>query len=382
MDGQKIGYVTWWFTPRIINESLSPHYFLWPCQLLRGKDFEVDVLTGWYPERGEKRRERIFGLNVYRYRLFGPNNIPFFALRKLLREKYDLIHVHTYGFGGADLAFWSTKMKRVPLFFTPHCWWHDRPLGIKSYIRKVYDKKLGRKLVAESTATIAFSEYEKKKLKRLGANNIVVVPHGVDLKVFNKSPERDIKEVYDTEHLVLSVGMLDYRKGHDVGIRAFKYVLKEIPDAKLLIVGGKFSGDRYPTFLKKLVYKEGLTKNVLFLGYASRDFLIDAYLTSSVFALPTRFECFGIVFIEAMAASLPIITTKIPPLTEIIGDGEGGILVNFDPKKLSEKIILLLQDRKMAKKLGNEGRKRVEERFDLSRSKKILRKLYDTYLST
>jgi starch synthase len=155
---------------------------------------------------------------------------------------------------------------------------------------------------------------------------------------------------------VLFVGREFARKGGDVLLRAFRVVRRELPQARLVVAG-----------------PEELTSpgaGVEFLGHLrkhdpeGRRRLQQAYEEADVFCLPTRYEPFGIVFLEAMFHGLPVVATRVWAVPEIVEDGETGFTVPRDDETaLAERLLVLLKDPAIARRMGRAGRARAESRF-------------------
>jgi glycosyltransferase involved in cell wall biosynthesis len=155
---------------------------------------------------------------------------------------------------------------------------------------------------------------------------------------------------------ILFVGVRFERKGGDLLLRAFRRVRQVIPGARLTIIGPRQlevrdEGVDYLGFLRKDVPAEW-------------DRLVEAYAGATVFCLPTRFEPFGIVFIEAMFFGLPCIGPDAWAIPEMVRDGETGFLCPPESEDcLTEKLLLLLQDTALARRMGESGRQYVHQRF-------------------
>jgi len=154
---------------------------------------------------------------------------------------------------------------------------------------------------------------------------------------------------------VLFVGGQWERKGGDVLLAGFERVRSTIPAARLIVVGP-------PESVRGA--------NVEWLGYLNKDTpegwraLVDAYQRADVFCLPTRFEPFGIAFLEAMWFGLPCIGTDVWAVPEIVIDGDTGFTVPpEDPDQLADRLCSLLTDRKLAAAMGQAGRRRVKAVF-------------------
>ena len=155
---------------------------------------------------------------------------------------------------------------------------------------------------------------------------------------------------------VLFVGREFERKGGDVLLQAFRTVREAMPQARLIIAGP----ERLPR----------LDPGVEFLGYLPRrdaeagGRLARAFASAHVFCLPTRFEPFGIVIVEAMLQGLPVVATRVWAVPELVVDGETGFTVpRDDADALADRLVRLLRDPALARRMGAAGRARAETRF-------------------
>ncbi|TES83523.1 MAG: glycosyltransferase family 1 protein [Hadesarchaea archaeon] len=204
---------------------------------------------------------------------------------------------------------------------------------------------------------ISVSPQCRQKLIDLGIreDKITVIPNGVDLKLF------DSTRVEKVPNQILYVGRLVDFKHVDWLIQAFSEVLKEVPSAKLKIVGGGPERGNLEVLVKKL----GLQAHVTFTGLTpTYDAVTRYYNESEVFVLPSTVEGEAIVLKEAMAARLPLIAMNIPGsgVLSLMRDGKNGFLLEPGrPELIAEKLVHLLQNEELRKEMGAAGRKFVEK---------------------
>jgi len=155
---------------------------------------------------------------------------------------------------------------------------------------------------------------------------------------------------------VLFVGLQFHRKGGDVLVESFRQVRRRLPTAELLLAGvpvGEVEGPGIQCL-------GALDKN----QPAGAAALAAAYASADVFALPTRFEPFGIAFVEAMHFGLPCIGPRAWAVPEIIADGETGFTVPADDvESLTDRLLRLLSDPTLARMMGEAGRERARRAF-------------------
>lgn len=174
------------------------------------------------------------------------------------------------------------------------------------------------------------------------------------------------------QKILLSVGRLDARerhKGLDEVILALERLAPSFPDALFVIAGEGDDRNR----LEALAREHGVSDRVAFKGGVTDRELIELYRNCDVFSMPSSQEGFGIVFLEAMAFKKPVIGGNHGGTPEVILDNETGFLVEHgDVAALAEKIGILLRDPELCKRMGEAGRRRVEENFTFESLRKSL----------
>ena len=167
--------------------------------------------------------------------------------------------------------------------------------------------------------------------------------------------------------VIVTIGNLVQRKGHDMVIRALPTILQHVPDAVYLIVGdGPYRGE-----LEKLATEGGLRGRVIFVGRIRHEQLPDVYALADVFVMPSRMqleacdvEGFGLVFLEASACGKPIVAGRSGGISDAVVDGTTGFLVEpCDVGDVARRIAQILQSPALARQLGEQGRERVLHEF-------------------
>jgi len=231
---------------------------------------------------------------------------------------------------------------------------------------------LSNETLNECDVLVAVNEDAKNLYaKYVDASKIEVIPFGVDTNQFRYSTPPD-------NHDILALGGLFKRKGFDFLIEAMNRVVKEFPDAKLHIVGdGPQRGN-----LMKLAKKLNLEKHVIFHGFIPLRKVPEFYRMCRVMCLPSLSESFGRVIIEAMASGRPVIATRTIGARGIIKHGKTGFLVPVaDSKALANALFKVLSDYDLTCKMGLEGRREVEGKYDWKVIAQMYYEIYESLIS-
>jgi len=224
-----------------------------------------------------------------------------------------------------------------------------------------------RKVLEDADAIITASNATHREAQVAGAEEkkLYLIPNGVDTKRFNPSLDGNaIRERYSIKDkfIVFTIRHHVPKNGIEYLIKSIPLVIKEINNV-IFVIGGNGPLHRY---YKSLARKLGVSKNVIFTGSIPQKKLPYYYAACDVFVIPSVIEAFGLVTIEAMACGKPVIGSRVGGICDIIEDGVNGYLVKpKNPREIAEKIILLLENPALTSKMGIEGRRIVDEKFDI-----------------
>lgn len=281
----------------------------------------------------------------------GLGNLAPGMLFRVLSGHWDVLHGHAYGHFPTFAAAVGGMLDRSALVITPH----SDP-GSESVSKRLFDRVVPSATLRLADRVIALTATEARHLERLGVDSghIRVIPNGVDLAEFAHIPVRRPSADRIT---ILFVGRLDPRqKGLEYLIRAFD-LIQPTRNARLRLVGEDWGG---LSKLRSLSTSLGLEGNVEFAGRLPRSDVIRAYATADLFVLPALFEPFGIVLLEAMAAGLPIVASRVGGIPDVVEEGKAGILVEAgNARALAQSINSLISDPLLRERMGEEGKRRA-----------------------
>jgi glycosyltransferase involved in cell wall biosynthesis len=346
------------------------------CKELRKRGHDVEVFTSdLYSEIPWKKLNEpcsnVEGIPVRRFKAYSlKGDLQYTIMPSLLgavlKGRWDIIHAHSYGYFPSHVGAMAARLERGKFIFTPH--FHPGETswggGRRKRIRSLYDNYFSGRVIKAADKIICVSKGEINHAIDAGfsADKIVIVPDSVDISRFENLQKSSFKSKPGIgSDFVLFVGRLAKNKGLEYLIGSVPEVLQRFPDTKFVLIGEDEG------MLQKLL---GLADNlrvedkVLFLGALDDEDVSQAYMDCSVFVLPSEFEAFGIVLIEAMAAKKPCVATRVGGIPYVLKDAETGILVDYaDKHQLAEAICDFLGDEKKRTTFGRAGRRRVEENF-------------------
>lgn len=282
---------------------------------------------------------------------------------------YDVIHSHYW------LSGWAAgKLKKtwhVPIIHMFHTLGALKNRVARSQAERESERRLAveKEIMGFSDCLVAATCQEKAQMTWLyGArpDKIKVIPCGVDSSLFRPLPRAEARarlNLPDDRHLVLFVGRIESLKGIDILLQAISRLVQSSPSWKdrlrLYIIGGDFlspgeEGERQE-FLRlwQLCAELGLSKQVSFLGAKEQEILPWYYSAADVVVMPSFYESFGLVALEAMACGTPVIASRVGGLAQLVQDGKTGFLVpSGDSASLAYKLARLLQDDGLRAEMG------------------------------
>jgi glycosyltransferase involved in cell wall biosynthesis len=328
------------------------------------------VLLGVIPGDRFEAKARDAGLELVSGLHLDARVAPLAALRDVRRlrgvvraARVDVVHAHH------SHDHWLARVvagRRIPVVRTFH---HRRSVKADAAARWLY---------RQTRAVFAVSRGIESRCRAVGIpdDRVVWIPGSADLARFagavDPGPVREEFKL-GSAPVVVSVSRLAPNRGHESLLAGFRFLVRSMPDARLLLVGKGETRAR----LDHLVAELGLGDRVLFTGYRDRD--LPAVLAAA--------DCFVLLAsgsdescraaLEAMAAGLPVVAAREGALPDTVVDGETGLLVDATtPERVAEALAAVLRDRERACAMGQAGRRRAEDVFAPERSVEIVERVY------
>lgn len=318
----------------------------------------VTVATTAFP--GAPAEEVVGGVRVVRFptrRFRGdylvPPWLPMAGAREFLRrEAPDVLHAHSYRFDTVEAAADASRATSVPLVVTAHGFYPPEN-ALVAVARRAYDARRGRRALSQASRCVAVTRHEVAHYEALGVAGarVDVVPNGIPASALAPGDGKRFRESHGlgSGPLVLFLARL----AHDKGLPDLVRAMARVPGATLAVCG-RDAGARAES--ERTARRLGLSDRVRFLGPVAEP--RHAYAACDLFVLPSHYEAFGIVLLEAMAQGRPVIATTAGGMPEVVDDA-GAVVPPRDPDALAEGIRRVLSDPEASRAMGERGRERA-----------------------
>ena len=349
---QRIGGVQY-VTNMILNSALKEKY-------------DFIVLDTTIPEFFHERR-------IFRFVLTIKFVLKLISI--LFRQHPDLIHIHSSNAASflekGFLILLTKTFSSTKIILHLHGSKFEYLLKKKSFFRKIV-----KKVFNLTNAIIVLSNTFRKFLREMIGNYpFVIIPHGVDTKLYNSVKAELLN---DGKIRIVFIGLIGQRKGcYELG-DAIKKLVDEykIKNISLEMVGREEDPGELSA-VKAYYEKIGILPYVTFHGLKIGVEKIKILKQSDIFVLPSRHDSFGIVNLEAMAAGLPVISTRQGAIPEYLLDGENGFLFEIgDIEGLTQKLLILYRNEDLRREMGDKNRKKIAAFYSFTQILKKYDALY------
>jgi len=321
----------------------------WLALLIRRKLFKM---------RGGYRLLKMIFRESLEYWTHGP--MVWGMLNEIRRQKPDIIMVtnnHAFTF---YIGYWAKKLFKIPLVLMPITHFGD-PWTSQAVLKKLYHY---------ADYLIACTEFEKNYLVREGISEDKIGAHPIGIPITNDLHQdtKEIKSKYRIKEgpIVAYIGSMVSGKGIDVLIDSMKIIWQQYPQAQLLLAGKKT--EDFSEIINKHLDQFTLEeKNRIYnIDYFSSEEKSGLFASVDVVSMASQIDAFGITYLDAWMQGKPVIGCRNMPQESIIDDGENGFLVEYgNTKELAESVKKLLSDEELRRKMGEKGRKKVSQVYNL-----------------
>jgi glycogen synthase len=282
------------------------------------------------------------------------------------QQEFDVVHGHDWlvAVAGDHLA----KRFRAPLAITIHATEYGRHQGWVDKRPQSHIHGVENWMANRADQLITCSAYMRDHVSDIYAieeERIAVIPNGIDPADLHPLDENErarlrARFAEPDEKLVLLVGRLVYEKGFQIALEAMPRVIEDVGNVRFLVAGSGTHEHELRAQAKKL----GLDSHGSFLGWIGDDVLHSLYRIADLTVVPSIYEPFGLVALEAMACGCPCLVADTGGLREVVPHEEAGLRFRArDPESLADMAVRLLGDEKLGQRLVSEGLEHIR-RFD------------------
>ena len=277
-----------------------------------------------------------------------------------LGDRYDFDLVHGHDWLVANACDHLAKRFDVPLVTTIHATEHGRHQGWINKHPQTYIHGVERWITNRSDRVLVCSTFMREQVVDVfgvppGA--VEVIPNGIDPEELQPHDDTELQRLRSEfakpdEKLILLVGRLVYEKGFQDALDALPEIIERLPDTRFVVAGSGTHEEE----LKRQAEDLGLMRHGTFVGWIGDDVLHSLYRIADVCVVPSIYEPFGLVALEAMASSCPCIVADTGGLREVVPHDEVGLRFHArDPKSLAEMTIRVLEDAELCRRLTAEA---------------------------
>lgn len=352
-------------------------------------DFDFDIITARL-DKSTPKHEKLGNVSVFRVGgalspigfLLPKTFLPltaFWEARKLIKNNR-YIAVHAFQASGAAGAGWLLKYyyPELPFIITLQEGKNLKGQGpIVNFFRGLIIKK--------ADFATAISNYLKDYILRIDKElKVEIIPNGVDFNDFSK--KFSYGELTDMDNrlgikpddkVIISASRFVPKNGLDLLVKAVAELNKDRQFSYKLILAGD---GKQKEELKKLAEELKIKDKIIFAGVVAQNDLPLYLKISDVFVRPSLSEGLGIAFLEAMAAGVPIIGTRVGGIPDFLEDRRTGLFCTLEPKDIAFKIRIVLENDKLREEMINNAAALVREKYDWDNIAKDFRKLYSRFL--
>jgi len=311
-------------------------------------------------------------LNIIKYKQDAFSLKLLYLITPFLGKRFDILQCHFGGIGiiGAKLKQLGIKGKLVTMFHG-----NDIRAGLKE------GPGIYKELADRGDCFLAISDYNYKNLVKFGIDikKIIYHPVGINLERFKSKKRQNFRKNKNSVTVIITVARLVKEKGLEYGIRAISKLLEIKPkiNLKYYIIGdGNLRKE-----LEKIIADLNLEETVKLLGEMQQEEVIKKMKESDIFLLPSINEALPVTLMEAQAIGLPVIATSVGSVGQVVLNKKSGFLVPVrNINIIVEKIEYLINNPKICLSMGKNGRKFIEEKYNVRDLNIRLVKIYENLL--
>jgi len=292
------------------------------------------------------------------------------------------MHAHGYGYFTSDIAAPVSAFTRKPLVLSLHGFF---PLTtqVNPRLAHLYVALSRTNILRQASRIVCQSRQDVTVMSRLcDPEKLVLIHNGIDAGKWEALPQSGMfrKKFGIESPIILAVGRIVRGKGFQYLLEVVPRIIRECGNVKVVVVGRDFG---YLGALREAAVRVGVSDKILFTGQLSEKELREAYVDSTVCTLPSLYEPFGLVALEAMVCGRAVVATRYGGVRDVVEDGVNGFLVDpADKDSYFEALCRVIQDEDFQRRVSETNRRKVLTEFTIKRVVDQLERLYDDVLDS
>ena len=295
-----------------------------------------------------------------------------------LDAKYNFEVIHSFSFQFPLSVLLFSKFKRKPIIFSEntHGPWIDKPKSFFQFVDFYINIVPAVRSAKIVTVPSNFIKGRIEKLTGISLERTIVIPYGLPFPSVAKSSGlfRKKNRLDKNSPILTFIGRsVPYKGIHNI-IIALAALRKRFPCIKLVIAGPpsadftshSISNNPYREELLKLAENLNLSDSIIFTGVLSINELFELLADTSIFVFPSTEEAFGLVLIEALSMGLPIVTSKMPPMNEIVDSSNGRLVEPGNPGQIADAVSELLSNVNLFDQISKDNLKKFLKEYHVS----------------
>ena len=281
--------------------------------------------------------------------------------------RFDLVHIHELWHYAGFAASRAALKHDIPYVLTVHGALEEWTLRHKSIRKRIYRKLVQDRILDSASAIHAITRPEADRVAELGYQSpIITIPNGVSenlIEDFRHTDASDFLARYPElggKRVILFMGRMHVIKGADILARSFATIAERFEDAMILFAGPDEDGARRG--IETILQRSGTLDRAVFTGMLTGDDWRAAFQCADVFVLSSHSEGFSVAILEAMSARIPVIISTRCNFPEV-AESEAGFVVQPDDAEVAGAIEALLSDKSLRDRMGENGRRLIEESY-------------------
>lgn len=298
-------------------------------------------------------------------------------------HRFDLVHASEVWHHASYAAFKAARKRGVPFVMSIRGELSEWSLQHKAWKKRIYMTGVLRRMLCNADALHAITVAEEQQLRRLGIETpIIIAPNGIDSAQFDNLPDTSeflLKfPILKGKRILLFLGRLNPKKGLEVLAHSFSRINRKFENSALLVVGPNEYGTQQR--MEAILDSEGALDSTVFTGLLTGNEKLAAMACADIFVLPSYSDVLGIAALEAMAARLPVVITEGCEFPEVAEHG-AGLVVKPNEESVSNALGELLTDAKLRRRMGERGRKLIEEQYTWHATATAISELYKSLVT-